>query len=221
MIFTICNLSYPNICTIMACIRTLFKERIFFMPKKRVFIKVEGIVQGVGFRPFVYNLAVSLNLQGWVNNNSEGVYIDLEGSEKNLSCFIEALQHNPPPLAKVENIDISDLPLCNHESFIIKESITSENNITLISPDIATCDDCMRDILDNENRRHKYPFTNCTNCGPRFSIIKSLPYDRDKTTMKDFEMCPDCRKEYSDISDRRFHAQPVACSVCGPEYSLL
>lgn len=200
----------------MSCIGKLKKERKIFMSKKRVFMKVEGIVQGVGFRPFVYNLATSLKLYGWVNNNSEGVYVDIEGSEKNIESFIKALRYNPPPLAKVENITINYLPLYSYENFTIKESITSENNITLISPDIATCDDCMKDVLDKDNKRFRYPFTNCTNCGPRFSIIKALPYDRDKTTMKSFKLCSSCKDEYTNPLNRRFHAQPNACGDCGP-----
>lgn len=187
------------------------------MTKKRIFVKVEGIVQGVGFRPFVYNLAVSLNLYGWVNNNSEGVYIDIEGNDTKLKRFIEALNHNAPPLARVENITLKDLPPCNYENFTIKESKANESSITLISPDMATCDDCISDVLDNENRRYKYPFTNCTNCGPRFSIIKAIPYDRDKTTMKDFKMCDQCNEEYTNPLNRRFHAQPNACNKCGPQ----
>ena len=186
------------------------------MSKERVFIKVEGIVQGVGFRPFVYNLAISLNLNGWVNNNSEGVYIDIEGDADKVKSFMNNLRHNPPPLSRIENITTEPLPLSNYTAFTIKESERSENTITLISPDIATCADCTKDILDPANRRYKYPFTNCTNCGPRFSIIKSIPYDRDKTTMKDFIMCSECEDEYTNPLNRRFHAQPNACRECGP-----
>ena len=190
------------------------------MSKERIFIKVEGIVQGVGFRPFVYNLAISLNLNGWVNNNSEGVYIDIEGDNDKVVSFMRNLEQNPPPLSRIENITSSSLPICNYSTFTIKESEKSQNSITLISPDIATCDDCTKDILDPNNRRYKYPFTNCTNCGPRFSIIKSIPYDRDKTTMKDFIMCSECEDEYTNPLDRRFHAQPNACSECGPKVWL-
>lgn len=187
------------------------------MDKKRIFIKVEGIVQGVGFRPFVYNLAKSKNLCGWVNNNSEGVYIDIEGNERNLDSFISELKTNPPPLSKIKNIIIEEKSLCSFISFDIKESVKDDSKITLISPDIATCNDCINDISDPNNRRYRYPFTNCTNCGPRFSIIKSIPYDRDKTTMSKFPMCNECSYEYTDPSNRRFHAQPNACFECGPK----
>jgi hydrogenase maturation protein HypF len=186
------------------------------MTKKRYFIKVFGIVQGVGFRPYVYNLALSLDLKGWVNNNSEGVYIDLEGDEEVLLNFLHTLETSPPPLARIENIITEENPLADFTAFTIKESERNENSITLISPDIALCSDCREDILNPDNRRYGYPFTNCTNCGPRFSIIKSIPYDRDKTTMEKFKMCPLCNDEYTDPLNRRFHAQPNACSECGP-----
>lgn len=183
---------------------------------KRIFLTVKGIVQGVGFRPFVYNLAASLKLSGWVNNNSEGVYIDIEGSETAINKFLYNLNNNPPPLAKVQTIIIEDMPYKGFTSFSIRESEVNEKKITLISPDMAVCEDCINDTKDPENRRYRYAFTNCTNCGPRFSIIKSIPYDRDKTTMKKFHMCSTCQKEYHNPADRRFHAQPNACSDCGP-----
>lgn len=184
--------------------------------RKRFFITVSGIVQGVGFRPFVYNLANSCNLKGWVNNNSEGVYIDVEGEEEDLCNFTCYLKNNPPPLSHIENIVVENKTLVNYMQFDIKESEANNSSITLISPDIALCDECRVEILDPKNRRYGYPFTNCTNCGPRFSIIKSIPYDRDKTTMKNFKMCSSCSQEYKDPSNRRFHAQPNACKDCGP-----
>lgn len=187
---------------------------------KRIFIKVSGIVQGVGFRPFVYNLATSLKLKGWVNNNSEGVYIDLQGSEADLERFIYNLKNNAPPLSYIDNIEIEEKQLLDYTDFSIKESEKVEQSITLISPDVAMCDDCKADILDPNNRRYGYPFTNCTNCGPRFSIIKSIPYDRDKTTMKKFPMCRICNEEYTNPTNRRFHAQPNACKDCGPHIWL-
>lgn len=187
---------------------------------KRIFIKVSGIVQGVGFRPFVYNLATSLKLKGWVNNNSEGVYIDLQGPEESLKKFTYDLENNAPPLSYIDNIGIEEKELVDYSEFSIKESERVEQSITLISPDVAMCDDCKADILDPNNRRYGYPFTNCTNCGPRFSIIKSIPYDRDKTTMKKFPMCKICKEEYTDPSYRRFHAQPNACKDCGPHIWL-
>lgn len=183
---------------------------------KRVFITVTGIVQGVGFRPFVYNLAVKCSLKGWVNNNSQGVYIDICGEDKDICNFINELKLNPPPLSKIDDIKIENREFFNFDSFTIKESQVEEDKITLISPDMAICSDCLKDIHDKKNRRYRYAFTNCTNCGPRFSIIKSIPYDRDKTTMKKFKMCTPCHHEYTDPTNRRFHAQPNACSVCGP-----
>ncbi|MDF2882694.1 MAG: hypF [Clostridiaceae bacterium] len=181
-----------------------------------LFIKVEGIVQGVGFRPFVYNLAYNNSLTGWVNNNSEGVYINIEGLENNINSFINILKNNPPPLSKIENIIIKELPLENFNTFSIRESETKKNKITLISPDIATCSDCLKDIHNKYNRRFRYAFTNCTNCGPRFSIIKNIPYDRCETTMGKFKMCNECESEYTNPLNRRFHAQPNACENCGP-----
>jgi len=187
------------------------------MDKKRSFIVVEGIVQGVGFRPFVYNLAKDFGLKGWVNNNSEGVYIDIEGFQEDIDKFLECLGNNPPPLARIEKINIKAESVLNYSDFEIKESEVSLDKITLISPDIATCSECTEDILNMKNRRWGYAFTNCTNCGPRFSIIKELPYDRDKTTMSEFVMCKQCNSEYLDPTNRRFHAQPNACQECGPE----
>ena len=187
------------------------------MFKKRSFIVVEGIVQGVGFRPFVYNLAKTFGLNGWVNNNSQGVYIDIEGSNEELDKFVRCLRDNPPPLAQIEKITIKDDKVLNYCNFQIKESEQSLDKITFISPDIATCSECTEDILNYNNRRRGYSFTNCTNCGPRFSIIKELPYDRCKTTMSEFKMCDECNDEYLDPTNRRFHAQPNACRECGPE----
>lgn len=190
------------------------------MSIKRLFIKVEGIVQGVGFRPFIYNIAVSNNLKGWVNNNSEGVFIDIEGQKQNLDNFLNNLKFNPPPLSRIENIHITEKSSCNFSDFKIKDSIENLEKITLISPDISTCKDCRDDILNPNNKRYFYPFTNCTNCGPRYSIIKHLPYDRDKTTMKKFKMCSECEEEYKNPLNRRFHAQPNACHNCGPHIYL-
>jgi hydrogenase maturation protein HypF len=183
---------------------------------KRLFLKVEGIVQGVGFRPFVYNQAVFFNLKGWINNNSDGVYIDIEGQEEKLNNFIYNLKHKKPSLARIENIIIEEKEFVNYKDFEIRESERNNKRITLISPDMATCEECIKDITSPSNKRYKYPFTNCTNCGPRFSIIKSIPYDRDNTTMKKFNMCEKCYEEYTDSANRRFHAQPNACKDCGP-----
>ncbi|UCG77694.1 MAG: carbamoyltransferase HypF [Nitrospirota bacterium] len=179
-------------------------------------IRVSGIVQGVGFRPYVFNLARSLDLCGSVKNTDSGVVIEIKGF--NIEKFISTLSEDPPPLADIRSIevepvdDISD----GNERFIILESADG-SGFTLTSPDVAVCSECLDDIMDDRNRRYLYPFTNCTNCGPRLTITEKVPYDRPNTTMKVFDMCPDCRAEYDDPSDRRFHAQPNACPVCGPQ----
>jgi len=184
---------------------------------RRIFIKVQGIVQGVGFRPFVYNMARAFNLKGWVNNNSEGVFIEIQGEENGIDKFLNKLRNDYPSIAKIDNIVIEDKELTGFTDFKIKESHETNEKITLVCSDMATCNDCMSDVTDPFNKRYKYAFTNCTNCGPRFSIIKSTPYDRDKTTMKKFEMCSECEVEYKDPTNRRFHAQPNACEKCGPK----
>lgn len=187
---------------------------------ERKYVTVNGIVQGVGFRPFVYNEAVRNNLKGWVKNTSEGVYIDLEGEEINIEEFLKTLKNSPPPLSKIEEITVEDKSIKGYKSFTIEKSNEISNSITLISPDMAICKECEMDIKNPENRRYKYPFTNCTNCGPRYSIIKKLPYDRAMTIMEEFKMCPMCQQEYENPLNRRFHAQPNACKDCGPEVWL-
>lgn len=191
------------------------------MERLRKVILVEGIVQGVGFRPFVYKLAFDLNLKGWVNNSSLGVIVDIEGEKEKIISFIESIKNNAPPLAKVSNITINSKELIGHDNFEIKFSKEEDNTSTLISPDISICDDCKKEIFDIKNRRYRYPFINCTNCGPRFSIIKKLPYDRKTTTMEAFKMCNKCKEEYENPLDRRFHAQPNACPECGPQLWLV
>ena len=180
-------------------------------------IIVKGVVQGVGFRPFVYNLAQSLNLRGYVNNSSKGVTIEIEGD--NSEAFVERLSKEAPPLSQIVSIDVSQLPYHGYQDFKILES-EDEGSFTLISADVSICQDCFREMLDRKDRRYLYPFINCTNCGPRYTITKSVPYDRPNTTMSVFTMCPDCKREYHDPSDRRFHAQPNACPVCGPQVEL-
>lgn len=182
-------------------------------------IRVYGIVQGVGFRPFVYRLAREYNLNGWVLNTSSSVEIELEGEEKSIEAFINDLKIKKPPLAVIERIEIEDIDLNHFEDFIIKES-KEDLGYQLISPDIAVCNDCLRELFDPKDRRYRYPFINCTNCGPRFTIIKDIPYDRNNTTMSRFKMCQDCEREYNDPMNRRFHAQPNACPVCGPKIWL-
>ena len=188
--------------------------------RERWGISVRGIVQGVGFRPFVYALARRLDLAGLVRNDAEGVRIEAEGAPEYLERFVRALEEDAPPLAVVESVAWRPLAALGDRGFRIEESREGDRRRALVSPDVATCDDCLAELLDPTDRRHRYPFTNCTNCGPRFTITRSVPYDRAKTTMSRFEMCPDCRREYDDPADRRFHAQPNACPACGPRVRL-
>jgi len=190
------------------------------MPKNRFHIIVKGVVQGVGFRPFIYQLAHSHKLTGWVLNSSKGVIIEVEGEKKDLEAFVEDIGTKAPPLAKIESIDVEFLPPMGYSSFIIKHSVEEQEQFLLISPDICICHDCLRELFDPNDRRYRYPFINCTNCGPRFTIIEDIPYDRPKTTMKKFKMCPKCQAEYDDPANRRFHAQPNACPRCGPSLQL-
>jgi len=183
-------------------------------------INVHGVVQGVGFRPFVYRLAHEHALTGWVLNHSGGVSIEVEGPLAVLDAFLRDLQAKAPPLACIEGISAADYPPNGYATFEIRESRAEEGRYQLISPDIATCLDCQRELFDPTDRRYRYPFTNCTNCGPRFTIIEDIPYDRPLTTMRDFVMCAACRAEYDEPLDRRFHAQPNACPVCGPHLWL-
>ncbi|MBI1812028.1 MAG: carbamoyltransferase HypF, partial [Nitrospirae bacterium] len=179
----------------------------------RVLINIKGVVQGVGFRPFVYNLAKSLNLKGTVTNTSDGVAIDIEGED--ITSFIGRLPKEAPPLSEINKIDISPMPFYGHKDFEIVKSRDS-GSFTLISSDVSICDDCLKEMLDKNNRRYLYPFINCINCGPRYTITNAVPYDRHNTTMSVFKMCDECESEYNNTSDRRFHAQPNACSKCGP-----
>ncbi|MGC9358363.1 MAG: Sua5/YciO/YrdC/YwlC family protein, partial [Anaerolineae bacterium] len=179
-------------------------------------ISITGIVQGVGFRPFVYNLAHRLGLRGWVLNHSGGVDIEAEGAPGALDAFITALEKEAPPLAHITSLEATPIPSNGYTDFEIRHSEEKASRSLLISPDVATCDDCVRELFDPSDRRYRYPFINCTNCGPRFTIIEDIPYDRPKTTMREFPLCDDCREEYENPADRRFHAQPNACPVCGP-----
>ena len=183
-------------------------------------LSVRGVVQGVGFRPFVYRLAHECGLAGWVLNHSGGVEIEVEGPPAALEAFIRDLQAKAPPLARIEGIEVAGAPPVGSTTFEIRRSVAQEGRYQLVSPDIATCPDCLRELLDPADRRYRYPFTNCTNCGPRFTIIAGVPYDRPLTTMRDFVMCPQCQAEYNDPLDRRFHAQPNACPACGPHVWL-
>jgi hydrogenase maturation protein HypF len=184
-------------------------------------ISVRGIVQGVGFRPFVYGLAVKHNLKGWVYNTSEDVKIEVEGKAGAIRQFERELQTQAPPLAHIENINVEYHRPVGYKSFEIRKSQAQRGKYQLISPDVATCQACLSELLNPEDRRYRYPFTNCTNCGPRFTIIEGMPYDRPKTTMRCFQMCPQCQAEYDNPLDRRFHAQPNACPKCGPQVQLV
>jgi len=183
---------------------------------QRLRICLNGIVQGVGFRPFVYRLAVDHDLAGFVGNNAEGVFIEVEGPSVRLEQFRTLLTATAPPLARLDSCVVAAIAPRGESGFTIDLSSHSGAATTLISPDVALCDDCRNELFDRADRRYRYPFINCTNCGPRFTIVESIPYDRPNTSMRTFPMCADCRREYDDPRDRRFHAQPVACPVCGP-----
>ena len=183
-------------------------------------IHITGIVQGVGFRPFVYGLATELGLTGWVRNTSAGVDIEVDGEKSDLERFIQALEQDAPPLALIDSLEAAFVPRNGYSSFEIVHSEPIPGAFQPISPDVSICDDCLEELFDPGDHRYLYPFINCTNCGPRLTIIKDIPYDRPETTMAPFEMCPTCRAEYEDPRDRRFHAQPVACPVCGPHVWL-
>jgi hydrogenase maturation protein HypF len=180
-------------------------------------IHISGIVQGVGFRPFIYNLALNHHLTGWVRNSASGVDIEVTGAQDDLESFLSAISQSAPPLATIDSIEIQDITLQGFDGFKIIHSKNKSTDFIPVSPDMAVCGDCLAELFDPSDRRFRYPFINCTNCGPRFSIIQDIPYDRPKTTMSDFLMCPDCRHEYENPLDRRFHAQPVACPICGPQ----
>src|SRR5579883_3443308 len=184
-------------------------------------ILVRGIVQGVGFRPFVYGQARRLGLGGFVFNDSRGVTIEVEGNAADLESFQQALSAHTPPLARIDSVTIDLLPPRGEDTFVITASQRQAERSTLISPDTATCADCLRELFDPADRRYRYPFINCTNCGPHFTIVQDVPYDRARTTMRAFPMCEACQAEYDDPDNRRFHAQPNACPACGPQVSLL
>lgn len=184
-------------------------------------IKISGIVQGVGFRPFIYNLAVSLHIKGWVGNSDSSVLIRAEGCSRKLQEFVQKIRDGAPPLSLIKEIEIKEIPYEGFEDFKIIKSSKGSGKDTYISPDVSVCRDCINELFHKDNPRYLYPFINCTNCGPRFTIVKSVPYDREFTTMDKFCMCPMCRQEYDNPEDRRYHAQPVSCYNCGPELVLL
>ncbi|WP_405395310.1 carbamoyltransferase HypF [Microbispora hainanensis] len=186
------------------------------MSRRAVAVRIEGIVQGVGFRPFVYGLATRLGLAGVVGNDERGVFIEVEGGSAPVEEFLAALTGDPPPLAVIERISTAPAPVTGRGTFVIAPSAAGGDRHALVSPDVATCDACVRDLSDPADRRCGYAFTNCTGCGPRFTIVRDVPYDRATTTMAGFRMCADCAREYHDPGDRRFHTQPVCCPACGP-----
>jgi len=184
-------------------------------------IRVRGVVQGVGFRPFVYRVAERWGITGWVLNGVEGVVIHAEGEPAALEGFVTDLEQRPPAAARVTSVEIQDVPLEGHDAFVIRASAGGDRPTARIPPDMATCPACLEELFDPRDPRYLYPYINCTDCGPRYTVIEGLPYDRCRTTMRAWEMCPLCAAQYADPRDRRFHAQPVACPRCGPHYYLL
>jgi len=187
---------------------------------ERLRVVIHGAVQGVGFRPYIYRLATEMGLNGWVINSSQGVFIEVEGDRPGLNSFLLRIEKEKPPLSFIRGMEHSFLDPKGYDKFEVRESDDSGAKTVMVLPDIATCPDCLAEIFDPDDRRYLYPFTNCTNCGPRYSIIQSLPYDRPNTTMKAFDMCDECLAEYTNPIDRRFHAQPNACPRCGPHVEL-
>ncbi|MEN2998807.1 MAG: carbamoyltransferase HypF [Brevinematia bacterium] len=188
---------------------------------KRFLIEVKGLVEGVGFRPFVYRVAKKLGLGGWVKNDTKGVLIEVEGKESKIEEFLNTIKTLHPKASEILSIHISEIPSLGEKEFSILQSVKSKEKFPIIPPDIGICDKCREELLNRSDRRFLYPFINCTDCGPRFSIVEDVPYDRNNTSMKEFEMCPTCKEEYENIRSRRFHAQPIACFTCGPNISLL
>ncbi|HEU5397295.1 MAG TPA: carbamoyltransferase HypF, partial [Verrucomicrobiae bacterium] len=190
------------------------------LPSARLKLVIHGAVQGVGFRPCVRRLATAMGLSGWVRNSPQGVDIEVEGPRAVLEQFLHRLEKEKPEHCRIQRCETSWLPPVGDDTFEIEESAAGGVKTALVLPDLATCPDCLREMFDPANRRYLYPFTNCTHCGPRFSIIEALPYDRANTSMKAFAMCPACQAEYDNPDDRRYHAQPNACPVCGPQLEL-
>jgi hydrogenase maturation protein HypF len=189
--------------------------------KRREIIRIRGIVQGVGFRPFLFRVAKERELCGFVLNDDQGVLLEVEGAGHNLEGLVDQIREEAPPLSRINDIKVTRVAAAGHKSFEIRESPRARKRRVPISPDAATCPACLEDILDVANRRYRYPFTNCTHCGPRLTIVMDVPYDRSRTTMAGFNLCGNCRIEYEDPKDRRFHAQPNACPTCGPQLWLM
>ncbi|NTU78466.1 MAG: carbamoyltransferase HypF, partial [Chloroflexales bacterium] len=187
----------------------------------RLRLEIRGAVQGVGFRPFVYRLASQAGLAGWVLNGAAGVVIEVDGDREPLERFSARVEREHPPVARIISVERSWLEPAGFQGFTIAHSDEAGARSVQVLPDIATCPQCLAELSDPADRRHRYPFTNCTNCGPRFTIVEALPYDRPNTTMAGFALCPRCREEYQSPLDRRFHAQPNACPACGPRLELV
>ncbi|WP_319576401.1 acylphosphatase [uncultured Desulfobacter sp.] len=184
-------------------------------------IEISGVVQGVGFRPFLFGLACAHHLCGHVSNTSSGVALFIQGKPENLDAFLLDIPEKKPLLSQISNMVSTDMQPLDLTDFTIIKSRDARTKSALISPDVGVCPNCLKEMQDPADRQFEYPFINCTNCGPRYTIIQDIPYDRPNTSMKSFAMCPDCRKEYEDPLNRRFHAQPNACPVCGPQVFLL
>src|SRR5579885_1450828 len=196
-----------------------FAREVAMVFERRV-IAIHGVVQGVGFRPFVYGLAQQLDLKGFVRNRTGGVLIEVEGKAASLDHFLNEVSLRPPPLARIDRLTWERRSVRGESGFQIAPSEAQPSPDIFISPDAAACDACVAELFDPGDRRFGYPFLNCTNCGPRLTIVTGAPYDRERTTMAGFRMCPACRAEYEDPADRRFHAQPTACADCGPNLAL-
>ncbi|QGU96606.1 carbamoyltransferase HypF [Clostridium bovifaecis] len=188
---------------------------------KRYSVQIYGLVQGIGYRPYIYKIAKELNIKGWVNNFDSSVAIDMEGEEVRVREFLRKVVEHPPKLGRIQKVEVKEEEPKGYKDFKIEKSIAAASKFKFLLPDIAICDKCIEDIFNKNSKRYRYPFTNCTDCGPRYSIIKGLPYDRASTTMRNFKMCNDCDKEYKSPESRRFHAQPNCCTECGPKLILL
>lgn len=185
----------------------------------RVRLDITGVVQGVGFRPAVARIAAEFGLSGWVYNDAGSVHCEFEGTPDRIDAAVAALRDRPPPMARIDSLSVVALDPCGADGFQIVESRAADGSRTLVPPDIAACADCLREMRDPADRRYRHPFITCTNCGPRYTVITDLPYDRPATTMAGFPMCPACSVEYHDPADRRYHAQTIACADCGPRLS--
>ena len=184
-------------------------------------IEVRGVVQGVGFRPTVYRLALESGVAGWVLNDRKGIAVHAEGEPTRLGAFVAALRDYPPPGAHIVAFEVVPVQPEGHDGFTIRSSQRDGDPTVLISPDLPVCNKCLEELRDPTSRRYRYPYINCTECGPRYSIMWAIPYDRARTTMADWPLCPSCHAEYEDPLDRRYHAQPTACNICGPTYRLI